>query len=385
MIISTFSARIRFVLTGFCFTGLLCVFPLDGLAEEKEELKPIQFEEPKLDHPVNYEEEIYPILEEKCIACHNVSVDESDLNLEELETILKGGRRGPGLVPNKPEESLIFQVAARHKEPFMPPLPNEIEAEELTPLELGLIRQWILEGATSDGTARQVQLAWQPLPAHLQAIYTVKLSPWGRYVAAGRANRVSIFEIGTQSEIAQLSDPSLAELQNEGNPFYQGNVAHRDFVQALAFSPDGRTLASAGYRVIKLWKRADQPLVGQFELPQEIVSITANSETRQAAVALADHSIVLVQLSDGQIVKTLTGHTDQVNQLTYISENQLASVSNDRTLRLWNTAEGTPSGQLEAATALTNVLTGPDGTLYTTDAEGKVQVWTKADNGYQVS
>ncbi|WP_197440590.1 c-type cytochrome domain-containing protein [Polystyrenella longa] len=375
--------------TSLIFTGMLCVgfFFSDSnilKADEEAELKPIQFEDPKLDHPVNFEDEILPILENNCIACHNMSNAESDLNLEELELMLKGGFRGPGLVPGKPDESLIFQVAARHEEPFMPPLPNEIEAKELTPLELGILRQWILEGAKVDGEGQMSQLAWQPLPAHLQAIYAVSMSPWGRYVAAGRSNRISIFDIGTQSEVAQLTDPNLAELQLEGNPFYQGNVAHRDFVQSLAYSPDGNTLASAGYRVIKLWKRVDQPLVSQFELPQDIVSITADPATRLAAVALADHSIALVQLSDGQVLKTLSGHTDRVNELVFLPENQLATVSADRTLRLWNTAEGTLLGQTEATAALTNLIAGADGSLYTGDAEGKVQVWTEGESGYQL-
>ncbi|MEZ6048583.1 MAG: hypothetical protein R3C11_24010 [Planctomycetaceae bacterium] len=52
------------------------------------------------------------------------------------------------------------------------------------------------------------QIAWQPLPEHLQAIYSVALSPWDRFVAAGRANRISVFEIGTQSKSLSFPTPA---------------------------------------------------------------------------------------------------------------------------------------------------------------------------------
>ena len=72
-----------------------------------DELKPIIHEDPALGRPVEFERDVYPILEGNCIACHNVTVSEGDLILESLEAILKGGGNGPAVVPEKPEESGI--------------------------------------------------------------------------------------------------------------------------------------------------------------------------------------------------------------------------------------------------------------------------------------
>ena len=98
-----------------------------------DELKPIAHEEPALGRPVEFERDVYPILEANCIACHNVTVAEGDLILENLEAILKGGSTGPAVVAEKPDESLIYMLARRGAEPVMPPLPNDRQAKQLDP------------------------------------------------------------------------------------------------------------------------------------------------------------------------------------------------------------------------------------------------------------
>ena len=45
----------------------------DLLAQEEEE-KPIKPAATKLDRPVDFERDVYPILDNKCIACHNLAI-----------------------------------------------------------------------------------------------------------------------------------------------------------------------------------------------------------------------------------------------------------------------------------------------------------------------
>ena len=48
----------------------------------------------KLGRPVDFQRDVYPFLEANCVGCHNVAIEEGKLNLEEVETILKGGKHG---------------------------------------------------------------------------------------------------------------------------------------------------------------------------------------------------------------------------------------------------------------------------------------------------
>ena len=107
--------------------------------------------EVKLGRPVDFERDVYPILDAKCFACHNVAINENGLNLEDVKSILKGGKRGPAVVAKDPDKSLLYKLSARGTTPAMPPLPNKVEAMAVTPQELGIIRQWILEGAAAAG------------------------------------------------------------------------------------------------------------------------------------------------------------------------------------------------------------------------------------------
>ena len=47
-----------------------------------------------LGRPVEFEKDIQPILDEKCVACHNVAIAESKLVLEDVPSILRGASGG---------------------------------------------------------------------------------------------------------------------------------------------------------------------------------------------------------------------------------------------------------------------------------------------------
>ena len=56
-------------------------------------------------------ESVQAILSEHCLSCHGAA-QMSGLDLSRRDTLLKGGSRGPALVPGKAEESLLFQAVA---------------------------------------------------------------------------------------------------------------------------------------------------------------------------------------------------------------------------------------------------------------------------------
>ena len=81
------------------------------------------------------------ILQTKCIACHGAT-RMSDLDLRTSEAILKGGKRGPAVVPGKADASLLFKAVKREGDVHMPPGKNP-----LAPAEVAVLRDWINAGA----------------------------------------------------------------------------------------------------------------------------------------------------------------------------------------------------------------------------------------------
>lgn len=351
----------RLVIAGAA-TGLWGVLALTGLAQEakKGEITPVAA---NLGRPVDFGKDIQPILDEKCVACHNVAIAESKLNLEDVPAILKGGKRGPAVVAKDPEKSLMYRVAARAVEPVMPPLPNKVSAAAFTPQELGLLRKWIEEGAAQgmgDGTA---VVPWQPVPSNLNSIYSVAMSTWGQWAACGRANQIDLYNVATGEYVGRLQDPALQTVRNGEQPFYPGGAAHRDFVHALAFNPQENLLASAGYREVKLWQRPQNVQRGTYAQEAPATSLAVSPDGKWLAIGRADNSITLQSLADANAKKTLAGHGGPVTALQFSGDSaRLLSGSKDKSLRLWNVADGQQAGLLETPQEITALVLNLDGT-----------------------
>ena len=347
--------------------------------EKKKEvsLKKIEPEKVNLGRPVNFERDIYPILEANCIACHNLAIDESKLDLEEVAGILKGGKRGPAVVPKDPGKSLLFQVASHIKKPAMPPMPNNVDADTLTPKQLGLIRQWILEGATAGMGSKSDMVVFRPLPQGLNPIYSVALSRWGRLAAAGRANQINIYDVSTGDELARLVDPNLQAIQHKDKPMYPHGAAHRDFVHSLAFSPDGNLLASGGYRVVKLWQRLRNVQSLKIASPNAVPAVIVSPDRKSIAFGSTDNTISISNLADGTVGKTLSGHTGHVTGLQFSSDgSKLFSSSLDKSIRVWNVADGKQLGQFTTPSPVNDLALNKDETqVVSAGADNLLRVW----------
>lgn len=341
---------------------LICLSSLPALAQEvkKGQIEPAAV---NLGRPVDFAKDLQPILDEKCVACHNVAIAESKLILEDVPAILKGGKRGPSVVAKDPEKSLMYRVAARAVDPVMPPLPNKVSAAAFTPQELGLLRKWIEEGAAEGMGSGANVVPWQSVPANLSSIYSVALSTWGRWAACGRANQIDLYDVATGEYVTRLQDPALLTIKQGDKPFYPQGAAHRDFVHALAFNPEENILASAGYREVKLWQRPGNVQRANFAEEAAATSLTVSPDGKWLAIGRADNSIKLQNLADVNIKKVLAGHTAPVTGLQFSADSsKLFSGAKDKSLRQWNVADGQQTAILETPHEVTAVALNLDGT-----------------------
>lgn len=315
--------------------------------------------EVKHDGPVDFEKEILPILRRNCLACHNATDAESELVLETPQTILKGGSEGPGVVPGKAEESLVFQLASHRRESFMPPEGNGAGAKNLTPEELGLLKLWIDQGAKGKVSGGAGPIAWQPLPPGFNPIYAVAVAPHGRFVAAGRANQIFTYSVPAKRELDRLTDPELLER----GIYKKRGVAHLDLVQSLAFGPNGDRLASGGFRTVKIWRR--QTGARQNELlaaTADIRVLAVSRDHKLAAVAQADGKIQIYDLVARKPLRALAGPTGGVTSIAFSPDGaRLAAGSPDQTIRVWNVADGREIGAIKAPSPVAAVAFVLDG------------------------
>ncbi|AWL10359.1 hypothetical protein HME7025_02519 [Aquirufa nivalisilvae] len=108
-----------------------------------------------LEEAVVFQDLVQPILEKKCVACHNPDKIKGELLLTDAKSIAKGGKTGPLFVAGKPELSLLIQRAhlSIDDKKHMPP----IGKPQLSDDELQLLSWWVKEKASF--TKKVVDLA----------------------------------------------------------------------------------------------------------------------------------------------------------------------------------------------------------------------------------
>ena len=239
-----------------CSTAVFCTVFMTLRASASSELSTTQNADATTssEHDVTFDQ-VLPILQANCIACHNQSIAESDLSLETPAAMVKGGSLGPAIDLQSPKESLLLKLASHSEEPVMPPEDNDARARRLTPDELTRIESWIAGGAKPAAATTASSLNWQPINPALKAVYALDMDWHGRFVAAGRGGRVTVYDRANENTPQHLVDPELNYLVPPGHP----GVAHRDFVQAVAFHPGGKEIATAGFQVVKIWRRNPAP------------------------------------------------------------------------------------------------------------------------------
>jgi hypothetical protein len=85
--------------------------------------------------------QVAPILEQRCVQCHNAKKAKGSLDLTTRQVLLEGGDSGPAVVPGKAAQSLLVQQISGPK----PKMPRQ--GKPLTPEQVAALRQWIDNGA----------------------------------------------------------------------------------------------------------------------------------------------------------------------------------------------------------------------------------------------
>ena len=324
--------------------------------------------------PVSYGRQIRPLFEKQCLGCHSGPSAASGYSMSTRDLLLKGGRHGVAVVPGKGEASSLVQYMTGKRQPKMPPGGVAMDMETVN-----LVRRWIDEGAKFDDAkaapvpgAKSTKLP-NVLPsasAQPAPVTALAFAPDGKSVAAGGYRGV------------RLLDPATGAVTRT----VRGMA---DQVQALAWSGDGKFLAVAGGAPgevgevlvfnTQTWKQVRR--LGEHT--DVVYAVAWRPNTVHLVTGSLDKTARVWDLASGKCIRVLKDHADAVMGVAYSADGKwLATGSADRSVKLIDVAAWKRVAALTGhQDAVTRVAFNHDGTLLATAGADKVVCVWKIEPG----
>lgn len=199
-------------------------------------------------------------------------------------------------------------------------------------------------------------------------------SPDGKTLASGsQDNTVSIWNVATGKEFFSLDASGYIEIGRSGESYD---------VNSVAFSPDG-TMVAAGTSYDKIWvwnaatgkKRRELQGVGRWEGYDYVSAVAFSPDGRiLASAGSAGGSVQLLDVATWKELRVLTAYQNWVNSISFSPDGKILAAGSGFGVKLWDVSTGKALNTLENSGA--TVSFSPDGKfLASISDDGVVHIW----------
>ena len=274
---------------------------------------------------MSFARQVLPVLQRKCQGCHQPAKANGKLDLTIFAAIQAGGKSGNGFEPGKPDESALIENVVGAK-PLMPPIGTPLSKEEVA-----LLTRWVAQGAGDDTppSGRDAIDADHP-PVYFAPplITALAFAPDGHSLAVSGYREVLIHKADGSGLIHRL-------------------VGGSQRIEGLVYSPDGSLLAAVGgspgrFGEVQFWDAKSNALKLAVRSSYDTEYGGAfTPDGSKFAFGCADNSARVIEVKDGRESLRIDHHSDWVFATAFsLDGKHLITLGRDGSIKLTEAATG---------------------------------------------